>query len=332
VVDLAEAAGARVHGEMLACEVNFPTEHDQWISFLPPVEGLGSMLLNTDTLAFVGTSTNTTLLNHEGDLVPPDATTVHVSQDVRELGKNEHTDAAVVGDPGRVMRQLAERVGDRLDGATREQRAQQVAATKASLADTMESMGEDPKEEGETRASKAQLVDAMREVDEDVYVVDEGVTAKYALLTRFPLAAEQYISNKGGGLGYGLPASVGAALAESMREDPRTVVGYIGDGSYLYYPHAIYSATRYDLDLTVVVPDNRNYRILKENTAAMMGGDPEDYEYVGMDFDPGVDLVANAESHGARGHLVETPAEITGVYERALAADGVDVLDVLVHD
>jgi benzoylformate decarboxylase len=331
-VDLAEAAGARVHGEMLACEVNFPTNHDQWISFLPPSEKLGSMLMNTDTLAFVGTSTNTTLLNHEADLVPGDATTIHVSQAARELGKNEHSDAAVIGDPGRAMRQLAERVADRLDEETREERVRQVAGTKESLESTVQSMGEDPKAEGETRASKAELVDAVRSVDEDVYLVDEGVTAKYALLTRFPFDAEQYISNKGGGLGYGLPASVGAALAESMREEPREVVGHIGDGSYLYYPHAIYSATRYDLDLTVVIPDNRNYRILKENTAAMMGGEPDDYDYVGMDFEPGVDLVANAESHGARGHLVETPDEIADVYEEALRSEGVDVLDVLVHD
>jgi benzoylformate decarboxylase len=207
-----------------------------------------------------------------------------------------------------------------------------VAGTKESLESTVQSMGEDPKAEGETRASKAELVDAVRSVDEDVYLVDEGVTAKYALLTRFPLDPEQYISNKGGGLGYGLPASVGAALAESMREEPREVVGHIGDGSYLYYPHAIYSATRYDLDLTVVIPDNRNYRILKENTAAMMDGEPDDYDYVGMDFEPGVDLVANAESHGARGHLVETPDEIADVYEEALRSEGVDVLDVLVHD
>ncbi len=331
-VDLAEATGARVHGEMLACEVNFPTEHDQWISFLPPEEGLGSMLMDTDTLAFVGCSTNTTLLNHEGDLVPRDAATIHVSPDAWELGKNEHTDAAVLGDPGRAMTAMADRVRDRLDEATRETRVEQVATMKESLQATMEQMGEDEKADGETRASKAELVDAMRAVDEDVYVVDEGVTAKYALLTRFPLEAEGYISNKGGGLGYGLPAAVGAALAEAQRDEPRDVVGYVGDGSYLYYPHAIYSATRYDLDLTVVVPDNRNYRILKENTATMMGGEPEDYDYVGMDFEPGVDLAANAESHGARGHLVETPDEIAPTYEAALDRDGVDVLDVLVHD
>ncbi|WP_136715669.1 thiamine pyrophosphate-binding protein [Halorientalis salina] len=331
-VDFAETVGARVHGEILACEVNFPTGHDQWISYIPPDEGLASMLMSSDTVVFVGCSTNTTLLRHDDDLVGSDTTCIHVSDDAWQVGKNQPADAAVVGDPGLVMEQLTERLDDRLAAETREQRLQTVETMKASLADTIEGMSVDERPEGDTRAGKHELVDTMRETAPDAYVVDEGVTSKYPLLIRWEMEAEGMVSNKGGGLGYGLPASVGAALAESMREDPREVIGYVGDGSYLYYPHSIYSAVRHDLDLTVVVPDNRNYRILKDNTQAIFGGTDEDHDYVGMDFDPPVDLVKNAESHGADAERVETPEEIGPALERALDADGVDVLDVLVHD
>jgi benzoylformate decarboxylase len=331
-VAFAEAVGARVHGEILACEVNFPTDHDQWISYLPPDEGLASMLMSSDTMVFVGCSTNTTLMSHDDDIVESGTTCIHISDDAWQVGKNQPASAAVVGDPGLVMEQLTERVRDRLDEETREQRISQVQTMKQSLAGTIRSMGEDETPEGETRSSKANLVDTMKEIAPDAYIVDEGITAKYPLLTRFDMQAEGYISNKGGGLGYGLPASIGAALAESMRPEPRNVVGYIGDGSYLYYPHSIYTAARHDLDLTVVIPDNRNYRILKDNTISIFGGSDEDYDYVGMDFEPPVDIVKNAESHGARGHLVETPDEIAAAYEEALNSEGTDVLDVLVHD
>ena len=335
-VELAEATGARVHGEILAGEVNFPTEHDQWISFVGPDEGIASMLLNTDTLCLVGCSTNTTLLRHENPIVDDDTTIIQTSSDVHEVGKLHPADAAVVGDPGRVMTQLAERVNERLDEETRQARLDKVATMKAGLAGTMKSLGEDETPEGDTRSSKANLVDTMAEVAPDAYIVDEGVTSKFALLTRFPFAPEQYVSNKGGGLGYGLPASVGAALAEGEREgevgESRDVVCYIGDGSYLYYPHSIYTATRHDVDLTVVVSDNRNYRILKDNTLSMMGGTDDDHEYVGMDFEPAVNIPQNAESHGARGHLVETPDDIEAVLSEAIETEGVDVLDVLVHD
>ena len=331
-VDLAEAAGARVHGEVLACEIDFPTDHDQWVSYIPPDEDLARTLMSADVLCFIGCSTNTTLVRHEKALVPDDTTCLHISDDAWQLGKNQPADAAVIGDPCHVMTELADLVGEELDEATREARIETLAAQKEFVAAKVAEMGEDEAPPGDTRASKAELVDAMRDVAPEAYIVDEGVTAKYAMLTRWPMGAEQYVSNKGGGLGYGLPAAVGAAVAEGQADDPREVVGFVGDGSYLYYPHSMYTAAREDLDLTVVIPDNRNYRILKDNTLDVMGGVEEDYDFIGMDFEPPVDLVKNAESHGVRGHLVETAEDIGPAFEAALDREGTDVLDVLVHD
>ncbi|MFW5937776.1 MAG: thiamine pyrophosphate-binding protein [Halanaeroarchaeum sp.] len=331
-VAFAEAAGARVHAEMLACEVNFPTRHDQWVSHLPPKEDVGRMLMDSDTIVFVGTSTNTTLLPHDESLLDPDTAVVHLGADAWEVGKNHPVDAPVVGDPGLVLADLADRLHEAVPETERDRRIERVHEVKRSLEPTLESMSVDETPADETRAGKHELVDALSSVAGDAYIVDEGVTAKYPLLLRYEMEPEQFISNKGGGLGYGLPAAVGAALAESLRDEPRDVVGYVGDGSYLYYPHAIYSAARYDLDLTVVVPDNRNYRILKDNAIELFGGPEDERNFVGMDFDPPVDIVQNAESHGARGHLVETGDDIAATLERALEREGVDVVDVLVHD
>ncbi|MFT4946486.1 MAG: benzoylformate decarboxylase [Natronomonas sp.] len=330
-VSLAEAVGARVHGEILACEVNFPTDHDQWVSYIPPDENLARTLMSADVLLQIGCSTNTTLVRHDNDLIPPETTCIDISDDAWQIGKNQPADAAVIGDPGRVMSELTDILAQDLSESTRESRLESVAARREFVGAKMAGMGEGTATD-DPRASKAQLVDAMEEVAGDAYIVDEGVTSKYAMLTRWSLEPDQYISNKGGGLGYGLPASVGAAAAEGMQDDPRDVVGFIGDGSYLYYPQSVYSAVRHDLDLTVVVPDNRNYRILKDNTLDIMGGDEGDYDFVGMDFDPPVDLPKNAESHGARGHLVESPDEIASTFAEALDSEGTDVLDVLVHD
>ena len=82
----------------------------------------------------------------------------------------------------------------------------------------------------------------------------------------------------------------------------------------------------------MVIPDNRNYRILKDNTIKLFGGEDADHDYVGMDFEPPVDLVANAKSHGADAELIETPEEIGPAVERAFENAGPTVLDILVHD
>jgi benzoylformate decarboxylase len=357
-VEFAEAAGARVHGEILACEVDFPTGHDQWVSYVPPDEDVAATLLDVDNLVLAGCSTNTTLTRHERELVPSDTTCVHVSDDAWQVGKNQPADAAVLGDPGRVLAELADHLRERVSDEGRAERLERVEMVARMVERQMAEMAGDEADEGsddegddgsdgeggyetdDPRASKAELVDAMQAVAGDAYVVDEGVTAKYAMLTRWDLEPEQYVSNKGGGLGYGLPASVGAAIAEDQSDDPRDVVGFVGDGSYLYYPQTLYSAARYDVDLTVVIPDNRNYRILKDNALDLFGSDEggestvseADFEFVGMDFEPPVDIPANAESHGARGHLVEDPTEIGPALADALSRDGPDVLDVLVHD
>ncbi|ADJ15863.1 thiamine pyrophosphate-binding protein [Halalkalicoccus jeotgali] len=327
-VTLAETAGLRVHGEILSCEVNFPTTHDQWVSYIPPDEGLAARVMGADTLVFAGCSTNTTLTRHENPLIDSETTCIHLGPDAWELGKHQPADAAVLGDPGEVMRALAERID--LEAGVRKERLDRVEETKAGLADTLDSIGRGT--EDDPRASKAELAEALIESAPDAYIVDEGVTAKYALLTRWPLAAEGMISNKGGGLGYGLPASVGAAIAESEHEGSRTVLGFVGDGSYLYYPHTLYSAARHDVDLTVVIADNRNYRILKDNTIGLFGGEDADHDYVGMDFEPPVDLVTNAQSHGADAELVETPEGIAPAVGRAVESEGPTVLDVLVRD
>ena len=336
-VELAEASGARVHAEMLAYEVGFPGDHPQWVSHIPPVESMAKPLLDTDALVFVGCSTNTTTTYHEEALVPTDARCVHVGHDAWQIAKNYPAEAAVLGDPGEVMAEVAARVGDRLPDEVREARLERVRGMKELVEERMATMGEG---NDDPRASKAQLVDAMRAAAPEAAIVDEGITAKYVMLARWPLKPEQYIGNKGGGLGYGLPATVGAAIAEEQlaeeggdgRREARDVIGYVGDGSYLYYPHSLYTAARYDVDLTVVIPDNRNYRILKNNTLNMLGGEEADYGFTGMDFEPPVDIPTNAESHGATGRLVEDPDAIEAAIEDAVAADGPVVLDVLVHD
>ncbi|MFB6155394.1 MAG: thiamine pyrophosphate-binding protein [Haloferacaceae archaeon] len=333
-VSLAEAAGARVHGEILSSEVNFPTDHDQWVSFVPPDEQLAATLQSTDLLVFAGTSTHTTLTRHEGPLVDDATTCIHLGDDAWELGKNHPADAAVLGDPGLVMEELAAQVREGVSEEERAARLERVEMMKEMTDQRMAAEAEDDADDW--RASKADLADALEAVAADAHVVDEGVTAKYAMQTRRTMKPEHYISNKGGGLGYGLPAAVGASVAERERGaeggESRDVLGFVGDGSYLYYPHSLYTAARYDLDLTVVVVDNRNYRILKDNTLKLLGGEETDHDFLGMDFEPPVDIPQNAASHGARGTLVDDPDAIADEVAAAMERDGPDVLDVLVHD
>ncbi len=325
-IDFAEAAGARVHGEILTAEIGFPTDHEQWVSYLSANAESSREFVDTDLLVLAGCSSNTPVSGSEEGFIPEETTCIHLGADPWQLGKNEPADTAIIGDPGEIMRELAPMVEERVGESERRKRLTRLEEVKNSLGDGSIEGSDDP------RMSKETLIDTMLETAPDAYIVDESLTSKYAMLGRATMKPRGWMGNKGGGLGYGLPASIGAALAESTRDTPRDVIGFIGDGSYLYYPQSIYTAARYDIDLTVVIPDNRNYRILKENTLAIMGGTEDDYEFIGMDFDPPVDIPMTARGHGAEAQLVESPDELEDALEASLASSDPVVLDTLVHD
>jgi benzoylformate decarboxylase len=72
--------------------------------------------------------------------------------------------------------------------------------------------------------------------------------------------AFSHMSAAGGGLGFGLPAAIGAQLAAP----DRPVVALIGDGSMHDAITALWTAATYRIPLTIVVASNAEYGIVKQ--------------------------------------------------------------------
>ncbi|MFB6250777.1 MAG: thiamine pyrophosphate-binding protein [Halobellus sp.] len=326
-VRLAEATGSAVYSEMNTCEVNFPPDHEQWVSYLTPDPDMGRAAFDADSLVFVGCTSNTPYIPYDEPYVPSEATIVGIDVDDADIAKNDPADVVVIGNLESVMREIADSV--EVSEQRRRSRRQDISDRRSEAASFLGVAAETP---SDGNISKELLAEYIADVAPDGFLVNESNTSKFALLSRFQPGPEQFLSNKNGGLGYSLPATVGAAVAHREDGDDRPIVGFIGDGSYLYYPQSLYSAARYDLDLTVVVPNNRNYRILKDGMLDIYGGVDDDYEYVGMDFDTAVDLAANAESHGASGYRAEGAADLSETLSAAVDADDPAVVDVPVRD
>ena len=131
-----------------------------------------------------------------------------------------------------------------------------------------------------------------------------------------------YFSSASGGLGYGLPAAVGIALAERHTGRGRPVVAVVGDGSFQYSPQALWTAAQYGLPVTVVVPVNEQYAILRSFAEfSRTPGVP------GLDL-PGLDIPTIARGFGCEARRVESADDLAQALRAGDAATGPRVLAV----
>jgi acetolactate synthase I/II/III large subunit len=95
---------------------------------------------------------------------------------------------------------------------------------------------------------------------DNAIVVDEGITSSLALYPGLTGAApHDYLSCKGGSIGFATPVATGAAVAGRGRR----VVTYVGDGSAIYTIQSLWTQAREGLDVTTIVLVNDKYAVLQ---------------------------------------------------------------------
>jgi len=111
-------------------------------------------------------------------------------------------------------------------------------------------------------------IHALIEKFRDALWVDESGLSTSDVRQWMALKAGEYLINGSGGIGWGLAAAVGAAIARPERQ----VVAVIGDGSALYASEALWTAGHHGAKLLLVVLSNRRYATLNEAAGRLAGG------------------------------------------------------------
>ena len=124
-----------------------------------------------------------------------------------------------------------------------------------------------------------------------------------------------------GGLGYGVPASIGASLG--MLKEKKLVIDFQPDGDLLYTTSALWTAAHHNIPILIVMLNNKSYyndAHLNKLMAQTRGRDVEAAMHVGGDIDdPPVDFKKLAESLGVHGMgPVEKPDDIKSTLEKAI--------------
>jgi benzoylformate decarboxylase len=166
------------------------------------------------------------------------------------------------------------------------------------------------------------LLHALSEaMPDDAALVEEAPSHRPAMQNFMPMRGQDsFYTMASGGLGYGLPASVGIALG---RPNIRTVC-LVGDGSAMYSIQALWTAGQRKLPLTAVVINNAGYGAMRSFSQVM-----QVRNVPGLDL-PGIDFVRIAQGLGCDAARVTKSSELASALKRGLTHDGVSLIEVVV--
>jgi thiamine pyrophosphate-dependent acetolactate synthase large subunit-like protein len=167
-------------------------------------------------------------------------------------------------------------------------------------------------------ALAATVWDAIKDQD---WVLANGTANGWAKRLWDISRPDQYLGkNSGGGLGYGIGASIGAALAFP----DRLCVNLQGDGDFLFTPTALWTAAHHDTPTLTILVNNRSYYNSEEHNAKIARHRGRPVENAGQGTrieDPAFDFAAMARSMGLYAEGAITRCEDLGpALQRAVKA------------
>ena len=269
LVEFAELIGAPVYAESVPSTASFPASHPLFRGAMVRLaHAVRAVLEQHDLLLSIGGDLFTWSLPSQTEPIPPGMPIVHLDVDPWELGKNYPEEVAILGDPKGTLPDLTAAVRERLSSGARARAAERLeAAKKATLAERAALKAKARAAAGAVPVQPLALVEAIGELlPKDAVVIDEAVSSSGGLRQLVNSDDPQsFFGLGGGGIGWGLPATIGVKLA--LPERP--VVGLIGDGSAMYTCQALWTAAHDHVPVIFIILNNSSYRILKQRTNAM---------------------------------------------------------------
>jgi benzoylformate decarboxylase len=299
-VALAELHRAAVWASPMSARNSFPERHPLFAGFLPADRaGIVSRLDGADFILVLGAPVFTYHVEGHGPHIPEGAALVQLTDDPGAASWSPVGTAIVTNLKLGIAALLASPpLADRSPPTLppRAARVQPEALTDRYL---------------------LQQIAALRPADS--IVVEEAPSSRGPMHDHLPmLHRESFYTCASGGLGHGLPAAVGMALARPGRK----IIGLLGDGSAMYSIQGLWTAAELGLAVAFIIVNNRSYRALEE-----FGRHFKIDELPGVKL-PHLDFCALAAGQGVKSIRVQHCADLDAALGEILRADVPMLLEV----
>ncbi len=309
-IRLAETVGGAAFAPPAGERSSFPEDHSLYAGVLPfGIAPLSQKLEGFDVVLVIGAPVFRYYPYVPGSYLPEGCRLLHITNDPEEAARAPVGDS-LVGDAGLAIEALLNTVKPESREPYRRESVQ--SATSQT--------------NGTAKMSADALYAAVARVRPDESVIVEESPSNLAFLHKhLPIRKPKgFFTMASGGLGFGLPASVGVALGERTSGRNRPVIAFIGDGSFQYSVQSLWTAARHRTRQVVIVPVNEEYAILKafakqEQTPGVPGLDV-----------PEIDITGLAAAYGCRVSRAGTPDEVSDQVKQALAQDGPTVIAAVI--
>jgi acetolactate synthase-1/2/3 large subunit len=246
---------------------------------------------------------------------------IQVDVDAAEVGNNLRVDAGLVGDAALALRDLASALAADPGGSRRDRSDAIRRAAEAWRAAELEKArsSEKPIKPQRVIQAIADLAPAGAVIVADPGTPTPFIAAQYAVAQagRFTIIPRAH-----GGLGYALPASLGASLAVPGAP----VVCLTGDGSFGFSAGELETIARLGQKIVVVQFSNGTFGWIKALQHAHHGG-----RYFGVDF-RNQDCAAIARAFGWAGARVTEPGDVHTAIGAAFASSRPAFVDIVTAD
>jgi benzoylformate decarboxylase len=329
LIALAEAVAAPVYVEFIPNTASFPASHPLYRGSMTRTQtGVRDVLDKHDLVFSVGGDLFTWSLPSPVDPWPAGLELIHLDTDPWQIGKNYPAQVGILGDPKATLPDITAAVGARMSAGAKNAAAARLKSLTETIKKDRDAFRAKARSlAGKTPVQPLALLEAIGAMlPKDAVVFEEILSSAPGARSLINSNDEQgFYGLRGGGIGWGLPAAIGAKVALP----DRPVVALIGDGSAMYTVQALWTAAHDRIPVVWVIFNNTSYRILKQRLVMLRGLAEQADKFVGMELNnPAIDFVGLARSLGVAAEHAATERDVTDLIAKGLASNAPLLIEV----